>query len=63
MAKPWMDISVEMRDGMVHWPGDPECYVGLHVKLGDPIPGILAGTNKGNGNPVYTQFDPCLHVL
>ena len=39
MAKPWMDISVEMRDGMVHWPGDPECHVGLHVKLGDPIPG------------------------
>jgi arylformamidase len=39
MAKPWIDISVEMRDGMVHWPGDPECHVGLHVKLGDPIPG------------------------
>ncbi|MBI3877350.1 MAG: cyclase family protein [Verrucomicrobia bacterium] len=38
MAKPWMDISVTMRDGMVHWPGDPECHVSLHVKLGDPIP-------------------------
>lgn len=39
MAKPWLDISVEMRDGMVHWPGDPACHVGLHVKLGDPVPG------------------------
>jgi arylformamidase len=39
MAKPWLDISVEMRDGMVQWPGDPVCRVGLHVKLGDPIPG------------------------
>ena len=29
MAKPWMDISVEMRDGMVQWPGDPVCRVGL----------------------------------
>ncbi len=34
-----MDISVTMRDGMVHWPGDPECRVSLHVKLGDPMPG------------------------
>ncbi len=39
MAKEWIDISVEMRDGMVHWPGDPECKVSLFVKLGDPIPG------------------------
>ena len=39
MAKNWIDISVEMRDGMVQWPGDPVCRVGLHVKLGDPIPG------------------------
>ena len=39
MSKNWIDISVEMRDGMVHWPGDPECHVKLHVKLGDPIPG------------------------
>jgi len=39
MAKNWIDISVEMRDGMVHWPGDPECHVSLHVKLGDPLPG------------------------
>ncbi len=39
MSSPWIDISVTMRDGMVHWPGDPECHVKLHVKLGDPLPG------------------------
>ncbi|HSH93880.1 MAG TPA: cyclase family protein [Roseimicrobium sp.] len=39
MAKEWIDISVEMRDGMVHWPGDPSCNISLFVKLGDPIPG------------------------
>jgi arylformamidase len=39
MKKSWIDISVPMRDGMVHWPGDPECKISLHVKLGDPIPG------------------------
>ena len=39
MSKPWMDITVTMRDGMLHWPGDPECRISLSVKLGDPIPG------------------------
>ena len=39
MTRSWIDISVELRDGMVHWPGDPECHVSLHVKLGDPMPG------------------------
>jgi arylformamidase len=38
-TRPWIDISVEMRDGMVHWPGDPECHISLHVKIGDPMPG------------------------
>ena len=40
MSKPWIDISVTMRDDMVHWPGDPECHVKVHFKLGDPIPGL-----------------------
>jgi len=38
-SNPWLDITVTMRDGMVHWPNDPECRVSLHVKLGDPMPG------------------------
>lgn len=27
MKRPWKDISVPLRDGMVHWPGDPECRI------------------------------------
>ena len=23
MASPWIDVSVTLRTGMVHWPGDP----------------------------------------
>jgi arylformamidase len=39
MARSWIDISVIVRDGMVHWPGDPECRVSLVAKLGRPLPG------------------------
>jgi len=34
MSRSWIDISVTMRDGMVHWPGDADCKVTLAVKLG-----------------------------
>jgi arylformamidase len=27
MRRLWKDISVPIRDGMVHWPGDPECQI------------------------------------
>ncbi len=27
MKRSWKDISVPLRDGMVHWPGDPECQI------------------------------------
>jgi arylformamidase len=27
MKRPWKDVSVPLRDGMVHWPGDPECHI------------------------------------
>lgn len=27
MKRPWFDVSVTLRDGMVHWPGDPECRI------------------------------------
>ena len=39
MNNPWIDISVPLSDGMVHWPGDPECRISLAAKLGSPIPG------------------------
>jgi arylformamidase len=39
MSKPWLDVSVVMRDGMVHWPDDPGVSITLAVKLGAPIAG------------------------
>ena len=33
MSKPWIDITVPMHDGMVHWPGDPECKISLFVSI------------------------------
>lgn len=27
MKRPWKDVSVPLRDGMVTWPGDPECHI------------------------------------
>ena len=37
--KPWIDISVPLRDGMVHWPGDSECRISLAMRLGFPVAG------------------------
>ncbi|MDZ4288657.1 MAG: cyclase family protein [Prosthecobacter sp.] len=33
--RPWIDISVALRDGMVHWPGDPECHIKRVVSMDD----------------------------
>ncbi len=27
MKRPWKDVSTPLRDGMIHWPGDPECKI------------------------------------
>ncbi len=27
MKRSWKDVSVPIRDGMAHWPGDPECQI------------------------------------
>ncbi len=58
MSKDWIDISVEMRDGMVHWPGDPECKISLFVKLGDPIKGQKGKTIPCN----LTQMSLSAHT-
>jgi arylformamidase len=29
----WQDVSVALRDGMVHWPGDPECHIKRVVSM------------------------------
>ena len=39
MSKSWIDISIMIRGGMVHWPGDIECRVFQAMKLGAPVRG------------------------
>ena len=31
----WIDISIPVRNGMVHWPGDPGFQSRLHKTIGD----------------------------
>jgi arylformamidase len=48
MRNPWIDISVTVRDGMVHWPGDSDCRVTLAVRLGSPLRGQRKKTSPCN---------------
>ena len=48
MSKRWIDVSVTMHDGMVHWPGDPECCVTLDLAFGRPIRGQPGETSPCN---------------
>ena len=48
MSKQWIDVSVMVRDGMVHWPGDSECRIALDAKLGERIPGQRGKTSPCN---------------
>ncbi len=59
--KTWIDVSVPLRNGMHHWPGDPPPFVTMH-----------AGTSKGdvcNVSAIYcsshtgTHMDAPLHFL
>jgi len=58
MPKPWMDISVRLRDRMVHWPGDPGVSITLAVKLGAPAPG-----KRGSPSPCnVTRLEMSAHT-
>ena len=48
MSKCLIDVSVTIRDGMVHWPGDAECRISQQVKLGEPVPGHRGETATYN---------------
>jgi len=43
MSKEWIDVTVALEDGMVHWPGDPECKIFRAVKMeeGGPARALL----------------------
>lgn len=57
----WIDISVPLRTGMVHWPGDPDIEVRrvLQISGGDGcnVSTISSGTHVG------THMDPPLHFV
>jgi arylformamidase len=38
MSKEWIDVTVALEDGMVHWPGDPECKIFRAVKMEEGAP-------------------------
>jgi arylformamidase len=60
-ADEWIDITVPLRTGMVHWPGDPEIRIDrvLDMSRGDScnVSHMSLGTHTG------THMDPPLHYL
>lgn len=34
MSSEWIDVTVPLEDGMVHWEGDPPCRIYRHFELG-----------------------------
>ena len=61
MPHQWIDISVTLKDGMVHWPGDPPAVITrtLDVGRGDPatVSRLSIGSHTG------THMDAPLHFL
>ncbi len=61
MAADWIDISIPLKTGMVHWPGDPEVRVErvLATERGDPanVSSIAMGSHTG------THMDPPFHYI
>ena len=61
MNSDWVDISVPVRSGMVHWPGDPEFQIerALDMERGDPctVSRVSLGVHTG------THMDAPLHFI
>jgi arylformamidase len=57
----WIDITVPMRTGMVHWPGDPEVRID---RVHDMSNGADANVSQmALGTHTGTHMDPPLHYL
>jgi arylformamidase len=60
-ARGWIDVSVTVRHGMPHWPGDPPIVVTRHLDLarGDPcnLSHVAMGAHSG------THMDAPVHFL
>jgi arylformamidase len=61
MAGDWIDVSIPLKSGMVHWPGDPEVKVDrvLAIERGDQanVSSISMGSHTG------THMDPPFHYV
>ncbi|CAN91683.1 hypothetical protein sce1525 [Sorangium cellulosum So ce56] len=59
--EPWVDVSVPIRDGMVHWPGNPpvEIVQTEHLERGDPatVSRLSLGVHTG------THVDAPVHFI
>lgn len=61
MAKKWIDISVPIKTGMVHWPDNPEVKVGkmLDMERGD----VCNVSTLSLGSHTGTHMDAPLHFI
>jgi arylformamidase len=61
LSNEWIDISVPLRSGMVHWPGDPavEISLALSMERGDPcnVSQLKMGAHTG------THMDATRHFI
>ncbi|MPZ14462.1 MAG: cyclase family protein [Chloroflexi bacterium] len=61
MTAEWIDVSIPLRAGMVHWPGDPEVSIErvLDMERGGPcnVSSISIGSHTG------THMDPPFHYV
>jgi arylformamidase len=61
MSGDWIDVTVPLRDGMVHWPDDPAVRIGRHLALerGDPCNLTVVSMSVHSG----THMDAPLHFV
>ncbi len=61
MTNPWIDISVTLQDGMVHWPDNPPVQIGLMLSMerGD----VCNVSTLSMGSHTGTHMDAPRHFL
>ncbi|MHC9541324.1 MAG: cyclase family protein [Vulcanimicrobiota bacterium] len=61
MTSPWIDVSVSLKNGMVHWPGDPPATIShdKDIERGDPCTVSLLSLGAHTG----THMDAPAHFV
>lgn len=61
MTSPWIDVSVQLKNGMVHWPGDPPAAIShdKDIERGDPCTVSLISMGAHTG----THMDAPAHFV